>query len=451
MALRRGLAYMEEERTKTTECLSLNGHALLWYRINDVVMGGHSQSTISKTADGALTFSGNISLVDGGFATASTVDQPLGGAGITGLQISATTDGQLYQLMLKTSSSVWEPTWQANFPAASLVAGERATFDLPLSSFRASRMGKPVPHASLDPSRILSIGVSLALVDAAGAPNPHLHAGPFRLLLHSVAAITEAAAGAEEEAAAGADAAAATAAKAKAATAAEEAAPAEEEAPAAAAAPPTKVVLAAFDGSAPARAWRVTDDPVMGGASHSALRLTGQGSASFEGTCAIVRFLHAPGFCKVSTGEGYGRAPETFPDASPFLSGGLHLTVRSATPAYRGFKASFTARGMVRQPGQFHGVPSFKADFAVPAPSDDGPGWVTVRVPFSSFSAGTSEYTGRCDTKDPTGLQHHCCGTAHPELCPTAAHLSAITGLALWAEGVEGDFSLEVRAIAAGL
>ena len=56
MALRRGLAYMEEERTKTTECLSLNGHALLWYRINDVVMGGHSQSTISKTADGALAF-----------------------------------------------------------------------------------------------------------------------------------------------------------------------------------------------------------------------------------------------------------------------------------------------------------------------------------------------------------------------------------------------------------
>ena len=144
-----------------------------------------------------------------------------------------------------------------------------------------------------------------------------------------------------------------------------------------------------------------------------------------------------------------------------------------------------------------------------------------MRVPFSSFSAGTSEYTGRCgsprtrlpeitrdqprehrpvsgaiearnaclcvptastregtssavfvvaaalpftgsedtlvyshcrcDTKDPTGLQHHCCGTAHPELCPTAAHLSAITGLALWAEGVEGDFSLEVCAIAAGL
>ena len=57
----------------------------------------------------------------------------------------------------------------------------------------------------------------------------------------------------------------------------------------------------------------------------------------------------------------------------------------------------------------------------------------------------------RCDTKDPTGPAAWHRAPSHPELCPTAPRLSAITGLALWAEEVEGDFSLEVRAIAAGL
>ena len=81
--------------------------------------------------------------------------------------------------------------------------------------------------------------------------------------------------------------------------------------------------------------------------------------------------------------------------------------------------------------------------------------YVTVRVPFSTFSVDTSEYTGRCDTTDPgyygrPGLHHHCCSAAHPEVCPAAAHLSSLTGVQVWAEGVEGDFELEIATIQAG-
>ena len=40
-----------------------------------------------------------------------------------------------------------------------------------------TRSNHEVPHASLDPSHILSIGVSLALVDAAGATSARVVSG----------------------------------------------------------------------------------------------------------------------------------------------------------------------------------------------------------------------------------------------------------------------------------
>jgi hypothetical protein len=101
--------------------------------------------------------------------------------------------------------------------------------------------------------------------------------------------------------------------------------------------------------------------------------------------------------------------------------------------------------------GYRHGTPAFKAGFVLPAAAlDSGDDWVDVRVPFSAFSVDTSEYTGRCDTTDPGGGTHHCCSAQHPEVCPQAQHLASLRSLQLWAEGVEGAFSLEVRSIAAG-
>ena len=62
-----------------------------------------------------------------------------------------------------------------------------------------------------------------------------------------------------------------------------------------------------------------------------------------------------------------------------------------------------------------------------------------------------SEYTGECSTKDPTGEQHHCCSAAHQEVCPQAQHLAQLTGFEVWAEGVEGDFQLELLKIVAAM
>ena len=90
-----------------------------------------------------------------------------------------------------------------------------------------------------------------------------------------------------------------------------------------------------------------------------------------------------------------------------------------------------------------YGSGTFKAPFSLNSTETQ-----TVVVPFSQFSWDWSPYTGACDTKDPTGQQHHCCSDGD-EYCPTAKFLSELTGLELWAEGAEGDFHLEVTEIAA--
>lgn len=104
-----------------------------------------------------------------------------------------------------------------------------------------------------------------------------------------------------------------------------------------------------------------------------------------------------------------------------------------------GFKAEFGAKNI---PSKRHfSAGTFKAGFNV-----TGTEWQTVKIPFSEFSYDWSDFTGRCDTKDPNnGTQHVCCSAEHPEVCPTAAFLGSITSVAVWAEGVAGDFHIEIK------
>lgn len=209
----------------------------------------------------------------------------------------------------------------------------------------------------------------------------------------------------------------------------------------------TAVTFVTFDGTPKTtHHWQHMDDPVMGGKSVSTFG-TENGMGVFDGTCAIVPFLKAPGFCKIATSGGL--LQPKFEDASAYINGALHLLVRTTTPSYKGFKVAFSGKNMTKPHPAHHpgpDVPSMKADFTVPAGSE----FSLVKVPFNSFSVDWSDYTGECDTKDPTGEQHVCCSAAHPEVCPTAQHLGALTGFEVWAEGAEGQFHLEIKEIGAG-
>lgn len=206
-------------------------------------------------------------------------------------------------------------------------------------------------------------------------------------------------------------------------------------------------MLVTFDGSSTDRKWHVTNDPVMGGQSKSTFAVE-DGVGQFSGTCAVVPFLKAPGFCNIGTEHGLF-TPAKFADASAFIHGSLYLTLKSSTPTYKGFKVDFSAKNLTRPSGSLsHGGASLKANFEVPAAA--AAGFVTVKVPFSSFSVDWSDYTGECNTKDPSGYQHVCCDSSHPEVCPQAHHLASITGVEVWAEGSAGDFELELKQIAVG-
>ena len=93
----------------------------------------------------------------------------------------------------------------------------------------------------------------------------------------------------------------------------------------------------------------------------------------------------------------------------------------------------------------------YKADLGKAKSTTQGIGWTILRLPLTAFSSDWSEFTGECNTTDPDGYQHKCCdvssGVPYEEPCPTTKGLEAIIGLSVWAEGVLGDFSFEIKSI----
>lgn len=196
-------------------------------------------------------------------------------------------------------------------------------------------------------------------------------------------------------------------------------------------------VLETFDGS---RTWSETNDPVMGGQSEATFTIS-KNTGVFDGTCKIVPSLKAPGFCSAQSDKTHLRS--SYPDISK--SKGLELVVRSTTPSFAGFKVAFATKH-AKSASRYTPSGTFKAPFSL----NGGAREQTVFIPFTDFSWDWSPYTGACDTKDPTGKQHHCCGEGDlAQYCPSETDLAELTGLELWAEGSEGDFHLEVKSIAA--
>ena len=185
------------------------------------------------------------------------------------------------------------------------------------------------------------------------------------------------------------------------------------------------VPLATFDGkdSKTTWSWRIVNDPVMGGQSHATLDFVNS-IGVWNGTCAIVPSLKAPGFSNVETSNGFGVVGGFANDASK--STHLVMKVKSSV-AYKGFKVSLAADTLNPQ------FKSHKADIDIPVSSD----FIEVSVPFTEFSNNWSAYTGEAVKK---------C-SEDSTVCLTAHNLSHISQIGVWAEGVEGDFHVEIQSI----
>lgn len=210
------------------------------------------------------------------------------------------------------------------------------------------------------------------------------------------------------------------------------------------------VVLEAFDN--PAHVWKEMNDPVMGGKSAGTFFIdTDNGVGKFEGEVVDVPFLKAPGFLQArSTGGGPGG--DTYPDISSCSA--LQIIAKSNIP-YEGFRVSF---GNAHAPGGKFFAYGYKSSFSL---NDDGEdhnadertsntlnhitkkkrkdGFDVVTIPFAHFTDYWDDATG-----DPIK-------TCQDDVryCPDEETLKNIKRLTLWAEGVAGKVSMEVKAFQA--
>ena len=185
----RGWQYMQLQAQTRIRALSLAGHALEWYTLNDVVMGGRSESAVSVGGRSiGLRFAGVISTVGGGFCSCRTHDQQLGiPARASGLRIKYTSDGGHYKITLGCGSkgSRRDLNWQLELPAGS---GEEEVV-APFSEFQASIHGRPMPGEVLNPALVSSIGLNASIFDMRGRAIPELDGGAFEFQLHQVGVV----------------------------------------------------------------------------------------------------------------------------------------------------------------------------------------------------------------------------------------------------------------------
>lgn len=183
------------------------------------------------------------------------------------------------------------------------------------------------------------------------------------------------------------------------------------------------ITIATFDGAAATtQKWLEQNDPVMGGRSTGTFTVdSGNKVGVFNGTCAIVPFLKAPGFIKVSS-------TGSTPDVSKCKN--LVLNVNSKTD-YKGFRVSFSTD---HYPGGKFFAYGYKSNFDAPVGK-----FGDVVLPFTGFSSHWDDGTGEPITK--------CVDDS--KACPTEASLKNMKTISIWGEGVEGDVNLQIKSIRA--
>ncbi|MEN9205850.1 MAG: CIA30 family protein [Thermostichales cyanobacterium SZTDM-1c_bins_54] len=162
--------------------------AALWGALDDVVMGGISQSGLQRLGTMAV-FAGVVSTEQGGgFASVRTrtVDPPEDLSAYQGISLRLRGDGQRYKILLRQ-----DPGWDSVAYSVSVdtLANQWQTLTIPFADFRPVFRARRLPQAPpLDPRRLCSLQIMLSKFEYDGALNPHFTPGPFRLELDWIGA-----------------------------------------------------------------------------------------------------------------------------------------------------------------------------------------------------------------------------------------------------------------------
>ena len=143
-----------------------------WHPIDDVVMGGVSQSALQPYSPGVACFRGVVSLEHGGgFASVRTAPRKWNTAGARAFVVRCRGDGRQYKFTVRTDDGLDGVQYQSRFQPPQ---GKWAEVELPITSFAASFRGRPVAGAGpLDAAMVRCIGLMVS----------DRQAGRFELLL----------------------------------------------------------------------------------------------------------------------------------------------------------------------------------------------------------------------------------------------------------------------------
>jgi monofunctional biosynthetic peptidoglycan transglycosylase len=154
-------AMTTEEKEKSIFNFDSPAEVAQWRTIDDVVMGGVSQSVIKAGSQGTCLFTGTVSLENfGGFASASSLPSAYNLGGFMGIAIRVKGDGKRYKFTVKTDTAFSGFTYQAPFNTESDAWIElRFAFKSFVPMFRGSVMDNVEP---IDPEKVKSFGLLIA-------------------------------------------------------------------------------------------------------------------------------------------------------------------------------------------------------------------------------------------------------------------------------------------------
>jgi Complex I intermediate-associated protein 30 (CIA30) len=158
-----------------------------WGAVDDVVMGGVSESGI-RLRSGYAVFSGNVSTENsGGFASVRTrnFDPILNLSSYQGIELRVRGDGQRYKLFVRTEER-WDGVGYAH--SFDTIADEWMTIQVPFKDLVPIFRAKTVSDAPLDTTQICSFQLMLSKFEYDRALNPRFIPGLFALEIESIAA-----------------------------------------------------------------------------------------------------------------------------------------------------------------------------------------------------------------------------------------------------------------------
>ena len=160
----------------------------IWGAVDDVVMGGVSESDI-RLVDGTALFAGNVSTQNsGGFASVRTrnFDPPFNLAGYDGVELRVRGDGKRYKFLIRTETK-WDGT--AYSYSFDTVSNSWMSVRIPFADLVPVFRAKSLKDASqIDSSNICSFQLMLSKFEYDGDLNPKFSPGGFALQVESLKA-----------------------------------------------------------------------------------------------------------------------------------------------------------------------------------------------------------------------------------------------------------------------